>query len=78
MRYQVCPSCGGWDVAEILYGPMDEKGYADELARKRVFFGGMIVREAGPHWLCNECRTAWCKQEDDLFHLDEFGEFVRI
>ena len=74
-RRKHCPSCGATDVAEILYGVIDRKDYENEFDNDRVYFGGTIVREEGPHWLCNECKTAWCKTNDDMYILDELGEF---
>ena len=71
-----CPKCGSDDFADILYGDIDQKEYISELKVKGVFIGGLIVREHGPHFLCNQCGTAWCKDSDDLYILDEFGEFI--
>jgi hypothetical protein len=73
-----CPFCGTHVVAEILYGDIDLSDYKDELDQKLVFYGGKMVREYGPHWLCNECKKAWCKDSDEYYMLDEFGEFILI
>jgi len=80
MKYhnQRCPSCASTDVADILYGPLEEKDYEEEVRQKRVFFGGKIIREEGPHLLCNECRKAWCRTNEDLYYLDELGEFTLL
>ena len=75
-KTQHCPGCGSTDVAEILYGIIDRKAYQAEFDTKKVYDGGSIVREEGPHWLCNECKTAWCKTNDDVYQLDEHGEFL--
>ena len=71
-----CPSCNSDDVAEILYGPVDRASYQEELESRHVYIEGGMIREEGPHWLCNECKTAWCRKSDDLYYLDELGDFI--
>lgn len=71
-----CPACSGSQIADVLYGPHVQKDNASELEVGLVVWGGKIIRENGPHWLCVECKTAWCKNNDDRYHMDEFGEFT--
>lgn len=73
-----CPECGSSQSSEIIYGLTDLTGFEEELSSETIYYGGKIIREDGPHWLCRECKTAWCKDSDRLFHLDEFSEFVEI
>ncbi len=73
-----CPKCSSNHFADILYGDIDPQDYRGEIEKNRVYIGGLIVREHGPHFLCNQCKTAWCKDSDDLYYLDEFGEFNEI
>ena len=70
-----CPACNGSKIADVLYGPHVAEDNTLEIDSEQVVWGGKIIRENGPHWLCLECKTAWCKNNDDIYHMDEFGEF---
>ncbi|HHS13496.1 MAG TPA: hypothetical protein ENN03_06970 [bacterium] len=76
-KQRYCPTCSSDRIAEILYGPLEAKASKDEMEQGGVVYGGAIVREEGPHWMCRECKTAWCRRNLRLYVRDEFGEFIR-
>jgi hypothetical protein len=55
-RSTECPSCGGADVARILYGLVHSDAELNEaLRRKKVVLGGCVVTDDDPKWHCNAC-----------------------
>ena len=56
--------------------PSDPKGLPEVKPPHMMDKGGIIIRKNGPHWLCNDCKTAWCKTRKELYLLDEFNEII--
>jgi hypothetical protein len=55
-----CPSCGGRDVAEILYGlPAVDEDLNRSLRAGHVVLGGCGVSEQMPQWRCGKCAHEW-------------------
>lgn len=51
-----CPTCGGDDVAKILYGFIIPDAELNEaLKRGEVVLGGCCVTDHDPQWHCNAC-----------------------
>jgi len=51
-----CPSCGGADIAMILYGlPSDEFLNSKKVKQKKIVLGGCVVGCNDPKLECNDC-----------------------
>jgi hypothetical protein len=51
-----CPSCGGTDIAVILYGlPSDELLNDEKVKQKKIVLGGCCITGNDPKLECNDC-----------------------
>lgn len=71
MVYQLtCPECGSHDVAEIVYGLVEETPeLGKDVAEGRILLGGCCVESDEFH--CNACKHSWGDRLGDLFREKE-------
>ena len=51
-----CPSCGGGDIAVILYGlPSDELLHSKKVKQKKIVLGSCVIHSNDPKLECNDC-----------------------
>jgi hypothetical protein len=56
-----CPSCGGADIAMILFGlPDGSPELKKKVADKKIVLGGCIVGDKDHNLECNDCGWRWC------------------
>ena len=53
---KACPSCGGTDIAVILYGlPSSELLNGEKIKQKKIVLGGCCITGNEPKLECNDC-----------------------
>jgi hypothetical protein len=55
-RFLQCPACGSRRVARILYGLYELN---EELERKFLLGGCIMITGKSPRWACVDCRHRW-------------------
>jgi len=62
---KVCPNCGGFKIAAILYGLQAQSSKLEQALEKgKIVLGGCVITDCDPAWQCIDCETRIFKKED--------------
>jgi hypothetical protein len=74
----LCPSCGGTDIKQIMYGlPTEET--MERAQRGEVVLGGCSMWEDMADWRCSTCQHEWFDPTDPVrIEREELMDSIKL